>query len=181
MEQEVKSEMKVVLDHLIQELKNIRTGRANPGIVEGILIDVYGSQMRMSDLASISVPEPQQLLISPYDANNTGAIGKAIERANLGMQCVVEGNLVRLIVPPMDQSIRDQMVKECKKKSEDAKVSIRNTRRKFNDRAREMKSSGEIPEDVMKREEKTIQSLTDDYCKQADDISGVKEKEIASI
>lgn len=178
---DVKEEMKAAITHLGQDLKNIRTGRANPGLVENVLVEVYGSQMRLTDLATISVPEPQQLLVSPYDAGNTAAIGKAIERANLGMQCIVEGNVVRLNIPPMDQSIRDQMVKECKKKSEEAKVSIRNTRRKFNDQVREMKSSGEIPEDVMKKEEKDIQTLTDDFCKQADEITGAKEKEIASI
>jgi len=169
------------VEHLLDELKNIRTGRANPGLVEGVLVEVYGSSMRLADLANITAPESQQLLISPYDANNAAIIGKAIERANLGMQCITEGNIVRLIVPPMDESIRQQMAKECRKRAEDAKISIRNTRRKYNDRVREMKSAGEIAEDVMNREEKVIQKLTDDFCTKIDELSKKKEQEITSI
>ena len=178
---ETRKEMQSAIEHLKNELRNIRTGRANPGLVEGVLVEVYGTNMRLSDLASITSPEAQQLLITPFDANNSSAIGKALERANLGVQVIAEGNVVRVIQPPMDASVRKEMVKQAKKRCEEAKVSIRNTRRKFNDRSREMKASGEIPEDAMHRNEKEIQKLTDDFCSQADQTSAAKEKEITAI
>lgn len=178
---EAKKEMASAIDHLQTELSNIRTGRANPGLVQGVQVEVYGTNMRLSDLANVTAPEPQQLLISPFDANNTSAIGKALERANLGVQIITEGNVVRANIPQMDQSVRGEMVKQCKKKVEDAKISIRNVRRKYNDEARKQKAAGDIAEDQMHRVEKDIQKLTDDFCSESDKIGSVKEKEITSI
>ena len=178
---ETRKEMQSAIEHLKNELRNIRTGRANPGMVEGVQVEVYGTNMRLSDLASITSPEAQQLLITPFDANNSAAIGKSLERANLGVQVIAEGNVVRVIQPPMDESVRKEMVKQAKKRCEEAKVSIRNTRRKFNERSREMKTAGEIPEDVMHRNEKEIQKLTDDFCALADQTGAAKEKEIIAI
>ena len=176
-----KKEMTQALEHLREELRNIRTGRANPALVEGVLVEVYGTSMRLQELASVSAPEPQQLLISPFDANNCGSISKAIEKANLGVQPITEGNVVRINIPPMDKARREEMVKQCKKLVEDAKISIRNVRRKYNDQARSDKSSGEITEDVMHRIEKDVQKLTDDFCREADEIGSAKEKEVTTI
>jgi ribosome recycling factor len=178
---EAKKEMQASIQHLRDELKNLRTGRANPGLVEGVMVEVYGTQMRLADMANITAPEAQQLLITPYDANNCGAIGKGLEKANLGLTVVTEGNHVRARVPAPDASTRKEMVKVCHRKGEETKVSVRNVRRKFNDHVKEMKVSGEIPEDQMHRLTKEIQTATDNCCKEVDQICEAKEKEITTI
>lgn len=178
---QTKEKMQATIEHLKNELKNIRTGRANPGILDNITLEVYGTQMRLKDVASVTTPEPRMLLITPYDAKTVGAIGKAIEKANLNIMPIVDANVVRIKIPPMDDSMRKEMVKLCHKKREECKVSIRNVRRDFNEIVRKQKSDAEITEDIQKKIEKTIQELTDSFCREADDVSEKKEKEIATI
>lgn len=178
---QTEKKMKAALDHLQDELKKIRTGQANPAMVENIQVEVYGSQMRLRDVASITTPEMRQILITPYDAHNASAIGKSIERANLGFMPIVDGNAVRINIPPMDESLRNEMVKLCHKKREESKISIRNVRREANEAVRKQKTSGDMSEDIMKKLEKNIQDLTDKYCKKADDLSASKEKEVSKI
>jgi len=173
--------MQGALDHLKQELKGLRTGRANPAILETVTLEVYGAKMRLQDVASISVPEPRQILITPFDAGNVHAIAKGIEAANLNMQPIVDSNVIRLKVPEMDQNVRNEMVKLARKKCEEAKVGIRNARRDGNDIIRKQKADGDVAEDVMKKTEKRIQELTDKYCKTADGLAEDKEKEITTI
>ncbi|CRX38839.1 ribosome recycling factor [Estrella lausannensis] len=173
--------MKEAINHLTQELKNIRTGRANPGILDSISVEIYGSQMRIRDVANITVPEPRQLLITPYDKSNTSTIGKAIDKANLGFRPVVEGDVVRINFPAMDESVRKDMIKLCHKRREEAKVSIRNVRAHSNKIVREEKNGGKISEDQCVHHEKDIQTLTDKYCKIADDLSAQKEKEVSTV
>lgn len=178
---QIKAKMGAALDHFKNELKNIRTGRANPGMVEHVMVEVYGSPMRLKDIASISVPESRQLLISPFDAKNAQMIGKAIEKANIGIMPIVDGNVVRIKIPPMTEEIRKKMAKICHEEREKAKVSIRNIRRDGNELVRKQKATGDIPEDMLKKIEKEIQELTDKFCKEADDLSDKKEKEITTI
>src|SRR4051794_13824115 len=111
MTDQTKAKMTTAVDHFKNELKNIRTGRANAGMVEHVTVEVYGSPMRLKDIASISTPDARQLLISPFDAQNVNAIGKAIERANLGFVPIVDGNAVRIKIPPMTEEIRKKMAK----------------------------------------------------------------------
>jgi ribosome recycling factor len=178
---ETEKKMSGAIEHLKHDLKGLRTGRANPAVVEGVSVEVYGTQMRLHDLASIAVPEPRQLLITPYDAKNVHAIAKGIEAANLNLQPIVDGNVVRIKVPEMDQKVRQDMAKQAKKKSEEAKVGIRNARRDGNEAIRKQKIDGDVPEDVMKKTEKRIQELTDRYCTLADKLAEDKEKEIMTI
>lgn len=178
---QTKAKMNAAIEHLKNELKSIRTGRANPGMLDNVAVEIYGSQMRIKDVASITAPEARQLLITPFDPSNTNAIGKAIERANLGFMPIVEGNLVRIKIPAMDESMRKEMVKLCHKRREEAKVSIRNCRRDGNETLKKGKSSGEIGEDLLKKLEKEIQELTDKFCKEADDLAEKKEKEVTTI
>ncbi len=173
--------MEAAIEHLKTELKGIRTGRANPGLVENVRIEIYGTQMRLMDLASISVPEARQIVISPYDTNNAHAIAKGIDQANLNLRAAVDGPVVRVKVPEMDRSVREQMVKVVEGLCEKTKVSIRNVRRDGNDTIRKQKSAGELPEDVMKSTEKKIQESTDKYCKMADDLTESKKKEIMTV
>lgn len=178
---QTKAKMTAALEHLKNELKNIRSGRANPAMLDNVQADIYGSMMRLKDIASVSAPEPRQLLITPFDPHNAGVISKAIERANLGVQPILDGNIVRIKIPPMDDSLRKEMVKLCHKKREESKVSIRNIRRDSNEAVKKQKNDGIIPEDVMKKQEKSVQELTDKFCKEADDLSDKKEKEIITV
>ncbi|MFZ0564832.1 MAG: ribosome recycling factor [Chlamydiales bacterium] len=178
---ETKKKMNEAVEHLKHEFKRLRTGQANPEILDGVQVKAYGTQMRLLDVASISAPEPRQLLVTPFDASNTNAIAKGIEAANLNLQPMVDGNVVRIKIPEMDASIRQDLVKQARRKSEEAKVSIRNARRDGNERIKKQKSEGEIPEDLLKKHEKRIQEFTDNYCKTVDEITEKKEKEIIMI
>lgn len=180
-EDEVKGKMQATLEHFKQELKNLRTNRANPGVVEGVVVEVYGAQMKVKELANITTPEARQILISPFDPQTAGAIAKGIEKANLNLQPILEGQSVRINVPPMDQTMRQEIVKQGKKKAEDAKIAIRDIRRKSNDTIKQQKSSGDLTEDMVKKLEKAIQELTDKFCKQIDDLFAAKEKEIMAV
>ncbi|MBB65351.1 MAG: ribosome recycling factor [Waddliaceae bacterium] len=181
MTKEAKTKMAAAIEHFKAELKNIRTGRANPGLLDSVMVEVYGTNMKLRDIANITVPEARQLLISPFDGNNASAIGKSIEKANLGFQPIVDGNAVRINIPAMDESVRKDMVKLCKKRGEEAKVSIRNIRRDANDQARKQKASGDIAEDQLNRIEKEIQELTNKFCEEADKLCAAKEKEVCEI
>ena len=173
--------MQAAVEHYKTELKNLRTNRANPAILDGVVVEVYGAQMKLKELANVTVPESRQLLISPFDPQTAGAIAKGIERANLNLQPVVEGQAVRINVPPMDEAMRKQIAKQGKQKAEDSKITIREIRRKNNELVRKQKTDGIITEDVMKKDEKTIQEFTDKFCKEIDDLYTAKEKEILTV
>ncbi len=179
--EETKAKMAAAIEHFKNDLKNIRTGRANPGMVENVMVEVYGSMMRLKDVASISVPESRQLLITPFDPQTASVIGKSIEKANIGFMPIVDGNVVRIRIPPMTEELRQKMAKICHDEKEKAKISIRNIRRDANESVRKQKADGTIAEDIMKKLEKGIQELTDKFCKEADDLSDKKEKEISTI
>ncbi len=180
-ESQVKSAMQTTLDHLKSELKTLRTGRANASILDKIHVEIYGSFMPLKAVANITVPEARQIVVTPFDHTNTNAISKAIEAANLGVNPMVDGKVIRINVPPMDESIRKQIAKQCKDHGEKTKVSLRDVRRKFNDLVRKQKADGIIAEDQMKKAEKTIQDLTDKFCKDVDITCAEKEKEIMTI
>lgn len=180
-EEVVKKDMKASVEHFKEDLKNIRTSRASPSLVENLTIEVYGTKMRLRDIANVTVPESRQLLITPYDPNNTGLIAKGIEAANINVQPVVDGIVVRINIPTMDEQIRKEMSKKCKEKAEGAKIKIREIRRKYNEIIKKQKQTKEITEDVMKREEKMIQELTDKFCNDIDLLSQAKEKEVLEV
>ncbi|NGX26406.1 MAG: Ribosome-recycling factor [Chlamydiae bacterium] len=178
---ETKTKMQEALEHFKKELAQLRSGRANPGMLDSVTIEVYGTQMRIRELANVSTPEARQILITPFDPQTAGPIGKSIEKANLGFQPILEGNLIRINIPPMDESMRKEIVKQGKKKTEDAKVAIREVRRKSNDLVRKQKADSDITEDEVKKAEKSVQELTDDFCKQVDELFAIKEKEIMTV
>jgi len=180
-ETELVQAMKAALEHLKKELQGLRSARANPALLDNVQVELYGTSMRLRDVANITVPESRQLLITPFDPNNVMPIAKAIESANLNLQPKAEHNAVRIIIPPMDEALRKDIVKQCKKKGEEAKISIRDIRRKFNDTVRKEKTNGNISEDDMKRSEKMIQDKTDNFCKEADTLCTNKEKEILEV
>ncbi len=178
---QIKAKMQAGVDHFKQDLKGLRSNRANPAILENVMVEVYGEHMRIKELASISVPEARQLMITAFDPQTTGAISKGIEKANLNLQPIAEGQVIRIMIPPMDENMRKEIVKQAKKKAEDSKISIREIRRKGNEQVRKQKADGEIAEDVMKKAEKAIQDYTDQFCKEIDNLFAAKEKEIMTV
>ncbi len=144
------------------------------------MLEVYGTQMRLKDVANITVPEARQILVTPFDASITSSIGKAIE-TSLSLHPIVEANLVRVNVPPMDEKQRKEIARKCKDTGEKAKVSIRGVRRDFNERIRKQQQDGEIPEDLKRKLEKSIQDLTNRFCEEIEKKCESKTKEIMEI
>ena len=175
---EMKERVDLAIVHLGEDLKNIRTGRANPSMLDSVMVEAYGTQMRLRDTANVTAPEARQLLVTPFDQNNAGIIAKGIEKANLGIQPVVDGHIIRLNIPEMDEGKRKEMVRLAWEK---AKVSIREARRKANEQLKAAKTSGSLTEDEQKGGEKRTQELTDECCKRADALVALKEKEVLAI
>lgn len=178
---ETKQGMETSLEFFKKELRSLRSGRANPSILDDVRVEVYGTKMRLKELATIAVAEARQLVITPFDPQTAGAIAKSIDAANLGLRAVVDGTLVRINIPPLTEEMRKEIVKQAKKRGEDAKVAIREARRKGNEAVKKLKSGGELTEDDFKRFEKEIQQWTDKFCKEIDGLLTTKEKEIMSV
>lgn len=179
--QETKNRMTAVLDHLKEELRGLRAGRANPALIESVMVEAYGAQMKLREIANITTPEPRQLVINPFDGANAPHIAKAIDKANLGVRAAQEGKSVRVTFPELTADRRKELIGQAHKKREEAKVSIRNVRRDSNEAVKKQKASSTITEDDVNRLEKVIQDLTDKSCKDADDMASAKEKEISTI
>jgi ribosome recycling factor len=145
------------------------------------MVELYGSPAPLKAVANVTVPEARQILVTPFDPSTCHAIAKGIEAANLGIHPIVDGKVVRINVPPMDETIRKQIAKQCKELGEKAKIALREVRRKFNDLVRKQKADGTLPEDMMKKLEKSIQDFTDRFCKDADSACAEKEKEIMTV
>jgi len=178
---EAKTKMKAAIEHLKSDLKSIRTGRANASMLDSVHVEVYGTNMRLRDVAGVTAPEARQLLISPYDASNIHHIRKGLEAADLGYQAIVDGNVIRMNIPQMNEELRKEMAKICHKKREESKIGVRHIRRDCMDIIKNKKSSGELSEDDVKRLEKEIQEITDRFCKEVDEVAAQKEKEIMTI
>ncbi|MCE5293685.1 MAG: ribosome recycling factor [Chlamydiales bacterium] len=179
--QDTKNRMQQALDHFREDLKGLRAGRASPNLLEPVMVEVYGSQMKLKELATITAAEARQLVINPFDATNAQAIARAIDKANLGVRAVVEAKSVRVMFPELTSERRKDLISQAHKKREDCKVTIRTVRRDANELVKKAKSTSVITEDDVKRLEKQIQELTDKSCKDADDLSQSKEKEISTI
>ena len=163
------------------ELKTIRAGRANAQVLDKISVDYYGSQTPIAQVGSISSPEPRLLVIQPWDLTILKDIEKAILKSELGISPQNDGKVIRLAFPPLTEERRKELVKTVKKYSEEAKVQIRNARRDAIDDYKAQKKNGEVTDDELKTIEKDIQTLTDKYIKEIDDITASKEKEILEV
>jgi len=163
------------------EFAGVRTGKASASLVENIIVDVYGSQMRIRELAGITTPEPRQLLIQPWDMTSIQAIEKAIQKANLGLSPAVQGKMIRLSFPELSQERRQEFVKIIKKMSEDGRVAVRHVRRDALELLKKAKASGGVGEEEIESAEKEIQKLTDQYIAKIDAHVTHKEKEIMTV
>jgi ribosome recycling factor len=163
------------------ELSTVRTGRANPAMFSRIHVDYYGSQTPINQMASISIPEARMVIIKPYDASQLGAVEKAIRNSDLGVNPTNDGAIIRIVIPQLSEERRREMVKVAKHKGEEARVSIRNIRRKANEELHRISKDGEAGEDEVVRAEKELQHLTDKYVAQVDELVKHKEAELLEV
>jgi ribosome recycling factor len=176
--EEKMTKTELVVQH---EFAGLRTGRASPVLVENIVAEVYGSQMRIRELASITTPEARVLAIQPWDATTVHPIEKAILKSNLGVTPTVQGKVIRLVLPDLSQERRQEMVKIVRKMTEDGRVAIRHVRRDAIEALKKEKKAGGIAEDQEEVAEKEVQKLTDEYIGKIDAHLAVKEKEIMTV
>lgn len=162
------------------EFVGVRTGKASPALVENLTAEVYGSHMRIRELAGITTPEPRMLVITPWDATSIHAIEKAIQKSSIGINPIIHGKAIRLILPELSTERRQEMVKMAHKMAEDGRVAIRHVRRDAMEQLRKAKSAG-MAEDQEKAAEKEIQKLTDQYIGKIDEHLKHKEKEILTV
>jgi ribosome recycling factor len=163
------------------EFVGIRTGRASPVLVENILVEVYGSNMRIRELAGITTPEARMLLIQPWDATTVHAIEKAIQKSNIGINPTVQGKTIRLVLPELSTERRQEMVKIVRKLSEDGRIAVRHVRRDAIEAVKKESKAGGVAEDQTETAEKEIQKLTDQYIGKIDALLANKEKEILTV
>ena len=167
--------------HLDRELTSIRAGRANPGILDKVMVDYYGSPTPVQQVASVAVSEARILTITPWDGTLIKAISKAIQTSDIGINPIDDGQVIRLVFPAPTEERRKQLTKDVKKQGEDAKTAVRNIRRDAMDTFKKEQKKGEITEDDLKDLEKDMQKLTDDYIKEVDKLTAAKEKELFEI
>jgi ribosome recycling factor len=179
--QEAERRMQKAVESANHDFATIRTGRANPMILEGIKVDYYGTPTPLNQLAGISVPEPRQLLITPWDRNSLDAIAKAIQSSDVGITPNNDGQVIRLNIPYLTEERRKELIKQLHKKSEDHKVAVRNIRRDANEHLKTQQKNSEISEDDMKREQEKIQKLTDKYIAEIDKHTAAKEAELKEV
>ncbi|MEC3914975.1 ribosome recycling factor [Nocardia sp. CDC153] len=163
------------------DLGSIRTGRANPGMFSRIVVEYYGSMTPITQISSITVPEPRMVVIKPYEQAQMQPIETAIRNSDLGVNPTNNGDIIRVAIPQLTEERRREMVKQAKSKGEDAKVAIRNVRRKAMDELNRIQKDGEAGEDEVSRAEKELQKTTDKYVAQVDELVKHKESELLEV
>lgn len=175
---DVEERMEKAIGVLRHALAGIRTGRANPGLVDSLRVEVYGSSVPMKQLASVGAPEPTQIVIRPYDPNTIKDIEKAIQASDLGFNPQNDGRVIRLNVPPLSMEVRRKMVARVRELCEEAKVAIRNIRREGNKVADQSEKDKDLSEDQRDSVKEQIQEFTKTYENQANELAKVREKEV---
>lgn len=177
---ETSAAMQAAISHLEKEFQKIRTGKASPQMLDGIKLDYYGSLTPLDQLANINTPDAKQIVIQPWDKSTLIPIEKAIMAANLGFNPKNDGEVLRIIVPPLTEERRKELVKKAKAEGENAKVAIRNIRRSSMEAAKKLEKSG-TPEDMVRKLENDIQELTNNFISRTDKILETKEKDIMTV
>ncbi|NLK71550.1 MAG: ribosome recycling factor [Clostridiales bacterium] len=175
------SKMTKTIEVLKDELKSVRAGRANPALLDRIVVEYYGAPTPLKQLANVSAPEPRLLLIQPFDPSVIHSIEKAINQSELGINPSNDGKIIRLAVPQLTEERRKDLTKLVKKMGEDAKVALRNERRNANDDLKKLQKDGELTEDDLKASLEEVQKMIDKYVKEVEDIISDKEKEIMEV
>jgi ribosome recycling factor len=177
---EAKDQMLKALAHLENELLRLRAGKATPHILDGVYVDYYGTKTALSQVSSINTPDARTIAIQPWEKKMLDVIEKAILAANIGVTPMNNGDLIRLVIPPLTEERRRDLVKQVKGEGEHARVSIRNARREANDEFKKLQKDG-IPEDMIKEAEEKVQKMTDDFSKKVEEHLNKKEMEIMTV
>ena len=172
--------MQKAIDHLENELRVIRAGRANPAILSGVMVDYYGTMTPLSQVSSVGTPDASTIVVQPWEKNMINPIEKAIMAANLGFNPQNNGESIRIMVPPLTEERRKELVKQVKHVGETARMSIRNARRDAIEEVKRLQKNG-LPEDAAKDAEAKIQKITDSFNKKVDELLDKKEKEILTV
>jgi ribosome recycling factor len=176
-----REEMDKSIHHLKDDLRKVRTGRANPALLDGIRVDYYGTPTPLNQLANLNAPDPRTIVVSPYDRGALQAIEKAIQASDLGFTPSNDGKLIRIPVPPLTEQRRKELVKHVKKVAEHHKLGVREARREALAALKQLEGGGNLPTDDRHRVEKRIQDLTDEFVKQIDGQADQKEQEILQV
>jgi ribosome recycling factor len=169
------------VEALRRDLATVRTGRANPGLVEQLRVDYYGTPTPLKQLASITVPEARLLTVQPWDKGSLGAIEKAIQKSDLGLNPNNDGTIIRLVIPQLTEERRRELVRVVHKKVEDGRVAIRNVRRDDHEMLRDLLREKEISEDEEHRAQEQLQKITDRFVAQVDEVGQEKERELLEV
>ncbi|WP_022852186.1 ribosome recycling factor [Limisalsivibrio acetivorans] len=178
---DAKEKMEKTVDHLREEYKAVRTGRASISMFDNIKVDYYGAPTPLAGVATLSAPEPRLIVIQPWDPTMIPVIEKAINQSNLGLNPQNDGKLIRLPIPQLTEERRKEIVKVVKKLAEEAKVAVRNIRRDANDQLKKLEKDKEISEDDFKAYQADVQELTDENIKRLDEVLDAKEKDVMEI
>jgi len=178
--EETNESMQNALVHLEREFQKIRTGKASTQMLDGIKIEYYGAVTPLEQLSNINTPDPKQIIIQPWDKNALPLIEKAIMAANLGFNPKNDGEVLRIVVPPLTEERRKDLAKKARIEGENAKVAIRNIRRTSNEAAKKLEKEG-VPEDLIKKAETDIQEMTNNYIAKVDKVLVQKEKDIMTV
>lgn len=178
---DAEQKMQKTVDATQHDFSTIRTGRANPSLLDGILVDYYGSPTPLNQVANISVPDSRQLLIAPYERNLVGAIEKVIKNSDININPVNDGAAIRLTIPPLTEERRKEFIKVLGRKAEEGKVSVRKIRQNANDQGKALVKKSEVSEDDLKRAQDGLQKLTDRYIVEIDRITKAKEAELLEV
>ena len=179
--QDAERRMQKAVETAGHDYATIRTGRANPLVLENIKVDYYGTATPLIQLAGISVPEPRQLLVTPWDKTIINTILKAIQASDVGLTPMSDGNVIRMNVPPLTEERRRELIKQLHKKAEDHKVAVRNIRRDANEHLKDQERKSEITEDDLREEQEKVQRLTDKYIAEIDKLTHSKEAELREV
>jgi ribosome recycling factor len=169
------------VDHFGSELSTIRTGRANPALIDKVMVPYYGTATPLNQLAQISAPEPRLLVVQVYDKSQIGAVEKALRTGEQGLNPASDGNVIRVPIPPLTEERRREFVKLVRQKAEEARVAIRNTRRDELHRIDQMQKAGEVTEDDSKRAHARLQKITEGQIEKVDALAGRKETEVMEV
>lgn len=175
------SGMEKAIESLKKDFTKVRTGRASTALLDEIRVDYYGTPTPLNQVGTLVVPEPRLITIQPWEKKLIPEIEKAILKSDLGLNPTSDGSLIRIVIPPLTEERRKEMVKQVKKMGEESKIAIRNIRRDANESLKKLEKNKEISEDELKRAEKEIQDLTDLHVKKVDEAVTVKEKEVMEI
>lgn len=179
--QQTETKMKKVLESVSREFTEVRTGRAHPGLMEGLHVDYYGTMTLLKQIAAISVPDPRNIIIQPWDVSAIAEIEKAILNSKIGGTPSNDGKMIRLSIPPLSKERRFELTKMVKEMAENGRVSLRTIRRDGNEKIKKMQNEGHISEDDSFKGQEAIQKLTDKYIKEVDQILESKNKELVEF